>query len=279
MVVETRSPIGRTSEVTQQALDSTKPEPLELDETWRLSAWLKRPTSRPQRGPGPEIGVVVLVAVYNVVANLWLPPALYVPANLAFGLALVVIALRRGANWEFLGLAPQRLMRGLAVGGIMMAIIGFGIAVGVTLPATRELFEDNRVLDASTWEMIYQPFLRIPLGTAVFEELVFRGVFLGMFMLWLSPLWAVTWSSFLFGLWHVLPTGLTIDNSAAVGGIADSDGGLTLAVIGGVLGTWLIGYLFCWLRLRANSLLAPILFHTATNSFAYLGAVFAVRIL
>ena len=72
---------------------------------------------------------------------------------------------------------------------------------------------------------------------------------------------------------------LTVDNNSAVGGVADTDAGLALAIVGGVLGTWLVGYLFCWLRFRANSLLAPILFHTATNSFAYLGAVVAVRVL
>lgn len=252
---------------------------LDLDEAWRPNRWRAAPESVPQRSFAPEIVAVALVVVYNVVGNLWLPSWAYVPANLAAGLVLVLVARWGSTSWELMGLAPQRLLRGLAVGGIVMAIIGIAIAIGVAIPWTRELFEDDRVVEASTWEMIYQPFLRIPLGTAVFEELVFRGVLLGMFLLWLSPIWAVTWSSFLFGLWHVLPTGLTVDNNEAVGDVADTGAGLALAILGGVLGTWLVGYLFCWLRLRANSLLAPILFHTATNSFAYLGAVFAVRVL
>lgn len=260
-----------------QALESEVE--LSLDEAWRPSHWRTGPPDRPRRGFAPEVTAILLIGIYNVVGNLWLPSSLYVPANLAVGLLLVGVARWGGTSWELLGLASNRWLRGLVVGGIAMAIIAFGVAVGVALPWTRELFEDNRVVDASTWEMIYQPFLRIPLGTAVFEELLFRGVLLGMFLLWLSPLWAVTWSSLLFGLWHVLPTALTVDNNAAVGDIAESDSGLALAIVGGVLGTWLVGYLFCWLRLRANSLLAPVLFHTATNSFAYLGAVFAVRVL
>ena len=240
---------------------------------------MRRPESRPERGLGPEIVAVLAVAIYNIVGNLWLPSWAYVPANLAAGVSLVLVARWGGTSWELLGLARSRWLRGITVGAIAMAGIGLFVALGIALPWTRELFEDDRVVDASAWELIYQPLIRIPLGTAVFEELVFRGVLLGMFMLWLAPVWAVTWSSVLFGLWHVLPTGLSFGNNQAVGDITDSAGGLALAIVGGVLGTWLVGYLFCWLRLRANSLLAPILLHTATNSFAYLGAVMAVRVL
>jgi uncharacterized protein len=250
----------------------------ELDGAWRPSAWRVTPSSRPQRVPALEATAVALVLAYNVVGNLWLLPWMYVPVNLAAGTALLVLATRSGAPMELLGLLRTRLRRGLVVGGIAMATVAAVVALGILLPDTRRVFDDARVAAASSFDLVWQPFVRIPLGTAVFEELVFRGVLLGMFLRWTSPLWAATWSSVLFGLWHVLPTGLTVDNNGAFGGFAASGEGLALAIAGGVVGTWLVGYLFCWLRLRANSLAAPIMLHTATNSCFYLGAIVVVRL-
>lgn len=215
---------------------------------------------------------MVVVAAYNVVGNLVLPAWAYVPANLATGAGLLALAVAGGVTREQLGLLRDRVPRGLVVGGAAMALVGVVVVMAVVAPGTRGLFEDARVASASTGERVYHPLLRIPIGTAVFEELVFRGVLLGMFLRRVSPLRAATWSSLLFGLWHVLPTGLTVDNNRAFGDLAANGAGVTVAVVAGVMGTWLAGYLFCWLRLRANSLVAPILLHTATNSFAYLGA-------
>ena len=234
---------------------------------------------RASSAPATEVVLVTLVAVYNIVANLWLAPWMYIPANLAAAVVLIAIVRRHGIGWDHLGLARRHVPNGLRVGGIAMGVVGLGVAVGVALPITRALFEDARVVDASTWELVRQPLIRIPLGTAVFEEIVFRGVLLGMFLRRMTPLRAVTWSSLLFGLWHVLPTGLTVDNSPAIGDLANTRSGLTVAVVGAVIGTWLAGYVFCWLRLRANSLLAPIMLHIATNSFAYVGATVTVHVL
>lgn len=252
---------------------------VDLSDAWRPRAWRLRPAVAPARGIGPELVVIALVLGYNVVANLWLPPSLYVPVNLLAGATLVILARRSGTPRELLGLGPDRLRTGMLVGGIAGAVVVAAVVLGVTLPGTRGLFDDARVAAASSWELAWQPLVRIPVGTALFEELVFRGVLLGLFLQWTSPLWAATWSSLLFGLWHVLPTGLTIDNNGAIDGLASSPGGLALAIVGGVLATGLAGYLFCWLRLRANSLAAPVLLHTATNSLTYLAGIVVVRLL
>jgi membrane protease YdiL (CAAX protease family) len=261
------------------SLAPIRPDHPDLDDAWRPGAWLVRPNGTPSRSVWLEVSVLVFVVVYNVVGNLWLLPWMYVPVNLAAGAAMVALALKSGATWAMLGLAWRRVPRGIAVGAVAVAVVATGIALGVALPGTRPLFDDARVAAASSWQLIYQPLLRIPIGTAVFEELVFRGVLLGMFLRCMSPLRAATSSSVLFGLWHVLPTGLTIDNNGAFGGLAATNSGLALAIVGGVLGTWLVGYLFCWLRLRANSVVAPILLHAATNSLTYLGAVVVVRMI
>ena len=48
--------------------------------------------------------------------------------------------------------------------------------------------------------------MRIPLETALAEEIIFRGVLLGLGLRTRPRLGAVVSSSIWFGLWHVYPT-------------------------------------------------------------------------
>ena len=50
-------------------------------------------------------------------------------------------------------------------------------------------------------------------------------------------------------------------------------------MVGTIAVTTVAGVLFAWLRLRSGSLVAPILAHIATNSFAYVGALVALAAL
>ena len=52
--------------------------------------------------------------------------------------------------------------------------------------------------------MAYESLARIPVGTAVFEEVAFRGVLPGLIARTTTEPAAVGLSSLLFGLWHVL---------------------------------------------------------------------------
>lgn len=222
------------------------------------------------------LGLVALVAAYNVVGNLWLPHWAYVPANLAFGGVLVALARRLGASWDELGLDPARAGRGARVGLVAAAAVAVTLALGAALPPIRTFLLDERVAGVAVAAAAYQMLLRIPLGTAVFEELVFRGVLFGLWLRRSSPLAAATWSSLLFGLWHLLPAAAALDRNPA-GDHLGTGLRLAAALAAAVATTWLAGYGFCWLRLRGRSLLAPVLAHAATNSLAYLAAFLLVR--
>jgi membrane protease YdiL (CAAX protease family) len=67
----------------------------------------------------------------------------------------------------------------------------------------------------------------------------------------------------LFGLWHVPPVWNTANGStvARIG-----------AAIATVIATTVAGVVFCWLRLRSRSLVAPMLAHVATNSVTFVVA-------
>lgn len=214
------------------------------------------------------VGIIGFLALWNVLSNIVIPDVWYVPANAAAGLVMVSIAFRGGADPATLGLEPARARRGwrlgLAFGGAAVLVI---LAVGVA-PWTRRFLEDDRFADIAFAGMLYQVLLRIPIGTALFEELAFRGVVLGLLAKRSSLLRAALGSSLIFGLWHIAPTLAALDTNAA-GDLGESVFATVAVVAGGVAVTALAGMGFVWLRLRGGSLLTPVVVHAALNSTAY----------
>jgi membrane protease YdiL (CAAX protease family) len=250
----------------------------EWDRMWRPSMWL-------QKSPGKRgihvwhiVAIVALTAYANVIANRVLDSWLHIPFNLGILGVAVAIARHAGANATDLGYRRDRVQRGLVVGGIVMGIIGIGILIGVALPFTRDIFRDDRVIERSTGVVLFDALIRIPIATAFYEETLFRGVLFGMFARRWAPLWSALATSLIFGFWHILPTLDTLLTNPA-GESIDSIPEVALALAGSVAGTAIAGFVFLWLRLRANSTVAPVMAHIATNSVALLAALFVVRIL
>jgi membrane protease YdiL (CAAX protease family) len=219
-----------------------------------------------------ELGAAAAVLGYGVLVNRVVPNELYVPVNLAAAGAAVAAAHALGASWRDLGLARDRMTAGLRLGGLTLLPIAAGVALGLAIPWTREFFRDTSILNASTAEAVYTLLLRIPFGTALAEELIFRGALLGLFLQRHRPWVAVALSSVVFGLWHVLPTLSSLDTNpgaaATAGSVLLQAGAVALVV----LATGLAGAFFSWLRLRSGSILAPWLTHTGFNSIGYLGS-------
>jgi CAAX protease family protein len=229
-------------------------------------------TAARSTGWGSVAGVVALLALSNVMTNRVLPGWAYVPWSLAMAVALLVVAVRvDGCSTGELGLARADVPRGLAWGGAVLAAVLATYLVALALPATRGLFEDDRVGDVAFVGMAYQAFVRIPLGTVVLEELAFRGVLLALLARRVSTPRAVVASSLLFGLWHVLPA-IGIERTNPV--LSDLFGGADdlVAVLAAVAATALAGVALCVLRLRSRSLVAPALAHVTTNSLGFVVA-------
>lgn len=217
------------------------------------------------------VTVLAISVTWNIVGNLFLPSAAYIPANLAIAAVLVVIARRAGLNPAQLGLARADLGRGVVIGFATFLLIGLVIGLGLVVPALEEVFQDDSVGDASGFDRWFVPLVRIPLGTAVYEEVVFRSVLLGAFLVTMRRTWhAVAVTSVLFGLWHIVP---------AIESAGDGAAAVVGAVVGTVFVTALGGVLFGVLRTWSRSVVAPILAHTATNSLAFLAALLAIEVL
>jgi membrane protease YdiL (CAAX protease family) len=92
------------------------------------------------------------------------------------------------------------------------------------------------------------------------KELAFRGVLLGS-TLHLWGTWrAVLITSVLFGLWHITTTLHTQSDNQTV-----RHASAALVVLGDVAVMAAARVIFCWLRLRLSSLVAPVLAHFATR--------------
>lgn len=209
--------------------------------------------------------VTVALALYNNVANLW-PPfngMLYVPANIVASAALVAVAVTGlGLDAADVGVSspsPTDALTGLLLGGLLSAPL-------LVLASTRRgapLVADARVRHLRGRALAYQVLVRVPLGTALLEELAFRGV---LFAAWRDAgiVTATVVSSVVFGLWHVAPAATMVRLNAP----AAARSFLVRSVAGTVVVTALAGAALVWLRVETGSLLAPFALHASLNSLA-----------
>ncbi|MFL5883200.1 MAG: CPBP family intramembrane glutamic endopeptidase [Actinomycetota bacterium] len=226
---------------------------------------------------GAELAAAAALVAWNAAINRAVPSPAYVPVNLAAaGLSLASARLRRVPAAD-LGMDRDRAGQGLRVGLAAAAPVAAVVALGAAMPATRRWFLDKRATAGGAGHALYHTLVRIPLGTAVAEEAIFRGALLGLLLQRHSRVRASVVSSALFGLCHVLPTLDTLAGSPAgpaVGGDPVRTGG---AVLASVVVTAAAGLGFSWLRFRGDSVVAPAVVHAALNSSACVAARLAAR--
>jgi uncharacterized protein len=152
-----------------------------------------------------------------------------------------------------------------------------GVALGAAVPATRRWFLDERATTGGAGHALYHTLVRIPLGTAVAEETLFRGALLGILLQRHSRARASAVSAALFGLWHVLPTLDTLALNPLGSAVGGDPVRTTGAVMASVAATAAAGLGFSWLRFRGDSVLAPVVAHAALNCSAFAAARLVAR--
>ena len=224
-----------------------------------------------------ELVAAAALATWNAAVNRVVPSPAYVPANLAAAGLAVAAARRSRVPLADLGMGRDRAGRGLRVGLAASVPVVAVVAAGAALPATRRWFLDERATAEGTGQALYHILVRIPFGTAVAEEAIFRGALLGLLLQRGSRARAVAVSSVLFGCWHVLPTldTLTLNPVGAV--VGDDPARTGGAVLAAVAATAAAGLGLSWLRLRSDSVLAPMVAHAAVNGSAFVAARLVAR--
>jgi membrane protease YdiL (CAAX protease family) len=218
---------------------------------------------------GPDLAVAGVVLGWGALAHRFVPERVrpLAGALAAAGLAGVVRA--TGVDARTIGCDPEDVPRGLRWGAAVAGATTAVIAALRALDRRGTRFQDSRVAGASAPEAAFHLLVRIPLATALVEELTYRGVILGLGLRGGDARRALAVSSLAFGLWHV-GAALHPARTAAAGEIVGDHGGtVAAAVVGDVIATTIGGAGFGWLRLKSGSIAAPALVHAALNASAY----------
>jgi membrane protease YdiL (CAAX protease family) len=224
------------------------------------------PTASPS---GPSLaraeGAVAVAAIVANAAQHLLPFRARLVSNLGAATAAVLIAHESGIAWSDLGLDRDHLAEGIRWGVGAGAVIIAAVVAAGTSERTRHRFIDARVRGHGPGRAAYELVARIPLETALAEEMIFRSALLGIALQRRSPAAAVATASLLFGLWHVVPTWAEFDGSAVGAAAGERPSARLGAVVGVVLATAGAGAGFAALRLRSGSVLAPVIAHATLN--------------
>ncbi len=231
-------------------------------------------TARPS--PWPLVVVLATLVTSNIVTNRIISAWAYVPWNCTMAAIVTWVAIK----WDRLspdsmGMAKRRIPAGLRLGGAFAGALLLAYVIGFAIPWTRDLFRDDRA-DVGIGALLHRILIAVPLGTVLLEEVAFRGVLPAMFLKHLKKfrfpkLKADLLSALLFGLWHILPS-WNLNEVSPVFDLLPESLGRLIAVVGGVLATGAVGMFFSWMRNKSDSLAAPVLLHTTSNSIGYLFA-------
>jgi membrane protease YdiL (CAAX protease family) len=213
-----------------------------------------------------EVAAAAVVAGYSARVQHRVGPRARIATNLVTAAGLVAFARWAGVSRRDLGLEPAKFVSGVRQGLVFAVPVAATVAGVFAVPRVRTALADPQVAEASDRAAAFEVFVRIPLETALAEELMFRGVFLGTALQSRSPVNAVATSSALFGLWHVMPTVQAIERGT--GGTTGANRRVTIPAV--IAATTLAGAGFALLRLRCEHVAAPVVVHATLNMVAYL---------
>ena len=225
--------------------------------------------SRSRRAIVAEATAVGVVALYNVAAHRHISRRARLFANVGAATVLVGAARMTGLTAAELGTGRAEFRRGVRVGAIAAVPIVAVVGAALANPRTRRLLADEKITGAGPAEAAFETLVRIPVETAFSEEVIFRGVLLGLALRNRSSLGAIVSSSLWFGLWHIYPTIRSVDRGA--GGSLPTLGARAGVTAGVVAATTVAGAAFAALRLGSGSTAAPIVAHAALNMAAFAG--------
>lgn len=201
---------------------------------------------------------VALVVAHNVFVATHPSEVATITVNLLLAVALVGWAIRCGLGPRDLGMATSR--HGWTVAAIAAAAVAVLV---VAFTASGEAPADPQVAALASGQVWFRVLVAIPIGTAVCEEVIFRGVLLAAWSRLTGRGAATLVVSALFGAWHlaaeVLRTGQV--GGAALPGVAATAAASALVLIP--------------LRRRGGDLAAPVAVHALTNIGVFAAVAFA----
>jgi membrane protease YdiL (CAAX protease family) len=226
-----------------------------------------------------ELVLVILILLYGTVLARLVPRKYHLYLNISIALVAVLLGIAFNVTLEQMGLGLRHILPGIYVAIGASLVITVATLIISAIPPLRRYFLGDDLAQASGKLIAFEAAIRIPLGTALIEEILFRGVLLGLLLLNNSTLVAIIVSAIIFGLWHIFPTINTLENNDGVAStINDKKARKAGSIIGVIIITTIAGIFFGWLRVAANSVLAPWLLHWSINASGVLGIAVARKL-
>lgn len=199
--------------------------------------------------------------------------------NLGIAMVAITLGFGFGLTPKDMGIAITTITSGILIAVTASLIILVATLIIAVIPPLRRYFLGDNLSNASGKLIAFEAGIRIPFSTALIEEVLFRGVLLGLLLSHHSSTVALLYASIVFGLWHIFPTIATLEqNDATVKAIANKKHRKYAGVAGTVFITGVAGLLFGYLRILANSIIAPWLVHWTINASGVAGIYVARKI-
>ena len=181
------------------------------------------------------------------------------PGSLAVLALLVLWAVRiEGMPLPTLGITSANAGRSALVGAALGAVVILPVVLYFIFPLGLEDGIGHEDIEKQTWGgFLLWAFVNQPLGTAFFEEVLFRGVLLGKMTVAWGQRQALVASSLTFALWHLVINFRTIQDTE----VASPAALAVLAQIVSLFGLFVGGLFLGLLRQRTGNLAGCIVFH------------------
>lgn len=186
-------------------------------------------------------------------------------SNLGLLALLLLWARWAGFTMRELGLAGAQI-RSSALWGVALGVVLSlpPVAFIALVPlVTGEPIQAADINDLSGSEMALRLALRVPVGTALFEETAFRGVLYASWLRATDVRRTVLGTGFVFALWHVVVT----FNSVRESEVVEAAPLIAIGYLGSLLGLFVGGTAFALLRWRTGGVAGPFFFHWIVVAF------------
>ncbi|MGB9720172.1 MAG: CPBP family intramembrane glutamic endopeptidase [bacterium] len=211
------------------------------------------------------------LAIYNNVINLIpsdLHSKIYVWFNLLILIILFIITYKYlKLNLDDFGYGPKSTFRSLVLGLLFSSVtLLVFIFLLYLFPKLGINIKAPQIDIGSTNQLLYRLLIRIPLGTAFFEENLFRGMCYGYLIKKYSLRKTFIITSLLFALWHIVPALKVVSSNFRIG--------ISLLALvmwfAGITGAFIAGIFFAVLRHSGRSIIGCIVSHALINDLALL---------
>jgi membrane protease YdiL (CAAX protease family) len=221
----------------------------------------------------PGLLLAFFLFAYNNVVN-FLPPTLhaylYIWMNLAV-LGLVWLWSRKYLKLTAseIGWTRQNLGKSVLYGLGVSAVVVLPFVILLCLLPALGLNVKTPRLEAVARDIFWWRILiRIPFGTAFFEEMLFRGIFYGYLIKKMSQVKTILITSLFFAFWHIIPAYEVVSQHLQIGSTGMFIGLWFVLMLGSFVG----GVLFAWIRYRTKNIAGCIIAHALINVLSLVSA-------